>query len=303
VNRPEYKSTHEQRDAVESQFARFALALDCAEPRDLPRTYGFEIETPDADTVQENAIRAIRAHNAGLTADNLPTVNLDTILDWKGDGSVTSPNQNEECECECSDCVYHECSCDYCENTNTDPEHGCGSDYCYNAGTYQEITSVGGTTTTHPLSLEILADAKLYEAEVNDTCGVHIHVGSADLTPVQVASVISAYRALADILDPIAERAGAYYCQANTDEDLARARRGEGTEKYRAVNTAPHFSNYRPDTIEFRQHAGTVSTVAIRAWAVLLVHLVEYAKRNRPVYWLARCRDFDELAKELDLKA
>jgi len=32
-----------------------------------------------------------------------------------------------------------------------------------------------------------------------------------------------------------------------------------------------------------------------------LVALVEYAKRNAPVYWLARCRDFDELAKELRL--
>ena len=305
MNRPEYKSTSEQAEAVESQFARFALALDCAEPRELPRTYGFEIETPNADTVRENALRALRAHNLAREADDTHAhpIHLETILDWKGDGSVTGENQNEECECDCFDCRYHECDCDDCEQRNTDPEHGCGSDYCYNAGTYQEITSVGGTSTTHPLSLEILADAKLREAEVNDTCGLHIHIGSGDLTPAQVASVISAYRALADILDPIAERAGAYYCQTNSDNDIAEARAGRGTEKYRAVNTAPHFSNYRPDTIEFRQHAGTVSTVAVRAWAVLLVHLVEYAKRNRPIYWLARCRDFDELAKELDLKA
>jgi hypothetical protein len=302
VKRPEYKSTSEQAEAVESQFARFALALDCAEPRELPRTYGFEIETPTADTVRENAIRALRAHNDALEI-GADRVSLDSILDWKGDGSVTGENQNEECECDCSDCVYHDCSCDYCDNQNSDPEHGCGSDYCYNTGEFQEITSVGGTTTTHPLSLEILADAKLYEAEINDTCGVHVHVGSGDLTPAQVAGVISAYRALADILDPIAERAGAYYCQTNSDHDINEARAGRGSEKYRAVNTAPHFSNYRPDTIEFRQHAGTGSTVAVRAWAVLLVHLVEYAKRNRPIYWLARCRDFDELAKELDLKA
>lgn len=305
MNRPEYKSTSEQAEAVESQFARFALALDCAEPRELPRTYGFEIETPTADDIQNNAYRVIRQMNLAREADDphAKPLHLEQILEWKGDGSVTGENQNEECECDCSDCRYHECDCDDCDNRNTDPEHGCGSDYCYNSGTYQEITSIGGTTTTHPLSLEILADAKLYEAEINDTCGVHIHVGSGDLTPAQVAGVVSAYRALADILDPIAERSGAYYCQENTDLDIARARRGEGTEKYRAVNTAPHFSTYRPDTIEFRQHAGTGSTVAVRAWAVLLVHLVEYAKRNRPIYWLARCRDFDELAKELDLKA
>lgn len=299
MNRPDYRSTTEQAEAVGDQFARFALALDCAEPRELPRTYGFEIETPDADTVRENALRALRAHNAGLEADNLPKVDLETVLDWKGDGSVTGSNQNEECECDCRSCAYHDCDCDDCENRNTDPDHDCGSDYCYNTGEYQEITSVGGTSTTHPLSLEILAEADLRNAEINDTCGLHVHVGSADLTPAQVAQVVSAYRVLANILNPIAERSDAYYCQTNTDEDITFARNGIGSQKYRAVNTGPHFSNYRPKTIEFRQHAGTNSTVAVRAWAVLLVALVEYAKNNRPVYWLARCRDFDELAKEL----
>lgn len=303
MKRAEYRSTAEQAEAVESQFARFALALDCAEPRELPRTYGYEIETPTADDVRNNASRALRAHNLAQEASDphAQPVTLDSILDWKGDGSVTGANQNEECDCECSSCTYHDCDCDDCENRNTDPDHDCGNDDCYNAGEFQEITSIGGTSTTHPLSLEILAQAKLYESEINDTCGLHVHVGSADLTGAQVASVISAYRALADILNPIAERAGVYYAQANPDEDIIRARRGEGTEKYRAVNTAPHFNQHRPSTIEFRQHAGTASTVAIRAWAVLLVHLVEYAKRNQPVYWLARCRDFDELAKELRL--
>lgn len=306
MKRAEYRSTSEQAEAIESQFARFALALDCAEPRTLPRTWGFEIETPTADEVKQNAERAIRAHNLERETHDphAKPITLYSILEWKGDGSVTGENQNEDCECDCRECVYHSCDCDDCEmNNNGEPEHDCGSDDCYNAGQYQEITSVGGMNETHPLALEILSTAKLYEAEINDTCGLHIHIGSSDLTPAQVAGVISGYRAIRDIVNPIAERQGAYYCQDNTDHDIAEARQGRGSEKYRAVNTAPHFSNYRPDTIEFRQHAGTASTVAVRAWAVLLVALVEYAKRDQPVYWLARCRDFDELAKELRLTA
>ena len=240
MNRKTYTSTREQREAIESQFARFALALDCAEPRELPRTYGFEIETPSADTIRDNALSALSAYNAEAEANNRERVSLREILDFKADGSVTGESQNEDCECDCSSCVYHDCDCDSCElNNNGDPDHDCGSEYCYNSGEYQEITSLGGTTTTHPLSLEILAQADLRSAEINDTCGLHVHVGSADLTPSQVAQVISAYRVIADLLEPVAERRGAYYCQDNTEEDANNARRGYGTEKYRAVNTAP----------------------------------------------------------------
>ncbi len=305
MKRANYTSTREQREAVESQFAKFAFALNCAEPRELPRTYGFEIETPTADEVRDNALRALYVRNNDRAHADLPQLQMRDLLEFKADGSVSGENQNEDCDCDCSSCRYHDCDCDICEDRNPDPDHDCGSEYCYNQGTYQEITSVGGTTTTHPLSLEILAEANLKDAEINETCGVHIHVGSADLTPAQVSSVISAYRVASDIINPIAEREGTYYAQANTDEDINLARQGYGSQKYRAVNTATHFhtGTYRPQTIEFRQHAGTGSTLAIRAWAVLLVHLVEYAKANRPVYWLARCADFDELAREIGLKA
>lgn len=304
MNRANYTNTRDQREAITSQWEAFRSALAKATPRELPRTYGFEIETPSADAVLDNATRQLRAHNDEIEANNpaQPRIGLDSILLWKGDGSVTGEDQNEDCECDCRACVYHDCNCDSCEdNNNGEPDHDCGSSDCYNAGTYQEITSVGGTTTTHPLSLRILRLADLAGAEINDTCGLHIHIGSEDLTPAQVAQVISAYRAIAPIMNPIAGRSDVYYCQSNSDQDITQARNGQGTEKYRAVNTAPHFSPYRPSTIEFRQHAGTNSPAEVRAFAVLLVHLVEYAKRNAPVYWLARCADFTELAKELRL--
>ena len=301
MKRNTYTSTQAQRQAIEDQFARFAFALRNAEPRELPRSYGYEIETPTADTIRENVLEQLQAEGKTWREAH---EEMSECLDFKQDGSVSGENQNEECECDCNSCLYHECDCEHCEgNGSSDPEHDCGSEYCYNSGEYQEITSIGGTTTTHPKSLDLLERADLEHAEINDTCGVHLHIGSADLTGEEVARVISAYRAISDIMTPIAERGHVYYCQANEDHDIERAKRGQGSDKYRAVNTAPHFSGYRPKTIEFRQHAGTNSVHAVRAWAVLLVHLVEYAKRNKPVFWLARCADFDELATELGLRA
>jgi hypothetical protein len=303
LSRTEYTSTSEQRQATRAQFAEFAERLANAEPRELPRTYGYEIETPDADTVRDSAVRYLnRTVNPEREAEGLELIRLDSELSWKADGSITRQEGSSDCECTCSDCNYHDCDCENCDDRNTDPDHDCGSSDCSNVGNYQEITSLGGTTTTHPTSLQILAHADLDEAEINQTCGLHIHVGSHDLSPMQVGAVISAYRASRTVMNALAGRTDAYYAQDNREEDISYARRGIATEKYRAVNTAPHFNSNRPDTIEFRQHEGTNDANRVRAWAVLLVALVEYAKANRPTYWLSRCQDFTELAKELEVK-
>lgn len=292
-----YNSTKEQTEAVVEQFAKFAIRLSESRPKDLPRTFGFEIETPSADYVYERATR----HFHTLELD----CSFSDVLNFTSDGSVdnndgTNASEGEDCYCECEDCTFHSCDCEHCEgNGSEDPSHDCGN--CGGGSEYQEITSVGGLNTTHPLALDILKSAKLYDADINKSCGLHVHVGCADMTPAEIARVISAYRSLADIINPIAGRVNVYYANTNTDEDITATRNGNGTTKYKAVNTGNAFSNYRAKTIEFRQHAGTNSTTAVRAWAILLVALTEYAKNNLPVYWLARCADFDELAKELQL--
>jgi hypothetical protein len=63
------------------------------------RTWGFEIEVPDAKGVE--APRGI---------------------DKGDDGSLRSKNTTD-CECDCRDCTYHECNCDNCDNYNEDPDH------------------------------------------------------------------------------------------------------------------------------------------------------------------------------------
>lgn len=277
----EFQSTQEQASHNWAEFEDLAKRLKTATPTELPRTWGYEIETPEADKV---------ANNADSKAESL--------IDFHQDGSVSGA---DGCECDCSDCEYHECDCQHCENTNTDPEHGCGSAWC--VGRYQEIVSRGGLKTTHPEALEILPELGLEDCEITDECGLHIHIASKDLTPLQVARVITTYRIASDILDPIAGEARKHntYCRPNDPRDEELARHGEGTDKYRAVNTRHHFSPFggRPQTIEFRQSEGTNDIHRVRAWAWLLVQLVEFAKSDRPVYWVGKATTLNELIKAL----
>lgn len=274
-----------QKLTVLDQFETYAEALAEATPTDTARTWGFEIETPDADNVHARIDYALRRE----------------CLEFKGDGSVTRQDGDYDCSCDCSECE-HSCDCDNCDVTNgyTSLDH-CGGSECSGTGEYQEITSIGGISTTHPQALDLLAESGLSDCETNDSTGLHIHLGSADLTPQQVARVISAYRQALHILDPIAGRTGVYYAQAPTLEHAEDARQGYRSEKYRAVNTATHFhdGSYRPKTIEFRQHAGETDTAKIRAWAMLLIELVEFATGTASVFWLGGARDLTHLRQML----
>ena len=267
---------------IRQQFAKLATDLANGQPKKLARTWGFEIETPEADKVYNQTTRDEFQH-----------------LNFTSDQSVkTDDGDDSDCECDCRACNYHECNCDNCEDYNEDPDHDCGSRSCRSCGQYQEITSIGGLDTTHPEALALLEAKSLDECAVNDTCGLHIHIGSADLSPLQVANVIRAYRVVADVLEPIAGRRDVYYANDNTEADIRRALDGDSTEKYKAVNTAHHFNGGRwgkAQTLEFRQHGGTNDTDRVRAWAYLLVRLVEFGKSGAGLYWLARAKDLDEI--------
>ena len=280
-----YQSTQAQRFAILDQFDTYAETLATAEPTDTARTWGFEIETPDADNVHARIDYELRRQH----------------LEFKGDGSVSRENGDYDCECSCDQCA-HSCDCDNCDITNgyTSLDH-CGDSDCTGSGEYQEITSIGGLTTTHPTALDILAESGLSDCETNDTTGLHIHLGSADLTPAQVARVISAYRQALPVLDILAGRSNVYYAQAPQLAHSEDARQGYRSEKYRAVNTATHFhdGSYRPKTIEFRQHEGETNVKKIRAWAMLLIEIVEFAKGNASVFWLGGARDLTHLRQLL----
>lgn len=288
--------------AIRREFDQFARELADSDPNSTPRTWAFELETPDADMVNSALARHYRDQTDELTWLIGESVNPRTYLEFCGDGSV-SKYEDGECQCDCASCTEHTCDCEHCDYGNAYPEHDCGYSECDGSGTYQEIKPATYCEGTHPPHLALLDLADIESAEINDTCGLHIHLGSADLNARDVANVIRVYRALTPILDSIAGRAGTYYADRNTESEARRAQfQGLSTEKYRAVNTAPHFSGHRAQTIEFRQHEGTNSTAEIRAWAVLLMQIVEFAKTNRTTLWLAEATTFAEAWRLLTAK-
>jgi hypothetical protein len=202
--------------------------------------------------------------------------------------------------------LYHECDCDSCEvEGSSDPDHGCGSDECYQEGTeYQEVKTLdGGVKTTHPEALTALIGAGLETVKITDQCGLHINIGSADLTPLQVAKVLTAYRLGSWLFDTISGRVGNRYASPIDPTLEAQTVREQATGKYTAINTQHHFNNLDRNPIrarlEFRQHAGENSASEIRAFAWLLCELVEFAKTDRPIYWLAQAKTLDQFRKAL----
>jgi hypothetical protein len=259
-----------------------------APPKDTPRSWGFEIETPEADEL----------YNA-LSRDEL------ALMDFCEDASIDGGG-NEDCECECRYCYYHSCSCDSCEvEGSEDPEHGCGSSECYQEGTeYQEVKTLdGGVKTTHPEALTALVGAGLETVKITNQCGLHLNIGSADLTPLQIAKVLTAYRLGAWLFDTITGRPDNRYSQKLDPDQERLARLEEATGKYSTVNTQHHFNNVKRNPerarLEFRQHAGENSASEIRAWAWLLCELVEFAKTDRPIYWLAQAKTLAEFRNAL----
>jgi hypothetical protein len=280
---------HTEQIQLVNDWAKFRQSFSNeAPPRETPRTWGFEIETPEADTLHE-----------ALTRDELE------LMEFCEDASIDGAS-SEECECECRWCFYHTCDCDGCEiEGSEDPEHGCGSSQCYQEGTeYQEVKTLnGGVKTTHPEALTALVGAGLETVKITDQCGLHINIGSADLTPLQVAKVLTAYRLGSWLFDTISGRVGNRYASPIDPTLEAQTIREQATGKYTAVNTQHHFNNIKHNNdrtrLEFRQHAGENSASEIRAWAWLLCELVEFGKSERPLYWLAQAKTLAEFRKAL----
>ena len=283
--------TYDNQLNIRAEWAEFRREFyNEAPPRDTARPWGFEIETPEADNLYEE-----------LTSDQRE------LLRFTQDPSIEGGENNEDCECDCRSCYYHDCDCDSCEvEGSSDPDHDCGSSNCYSEGTeFQEITTLaGGVNTTHPEALTVLIEAGLESVKITPSCGLHMNIGSKDLTPAQVSRVVSAYRMAYPLLTVIAGRESERFAKPISPTVEQLARQGHETEKFTAVNTSHHFSNLRygrPDEarIEFRQHKGENDPAEIRAWAWLMVELVEFAKSNRPFYWLANAQTLAELRKAL----
>lgn len=240
------------------------------------RTWGYELEIADAKGVD-----------------------APFGIDKGEDGSLRSYESNEDCDCDCSECVYHDCDCDFCDNQNRDPEH-CNSSSCSTADMAEFRTKNGISRVKHAGLFKLCKELKEVEAEVNDTCGVHIHVYAQDLSTKQIANVVAGYKWLENIMAIIAGRDDVNYAKRIPVEYVKHLFSGKmPVDKPRAVNLTHVIgdSNYNRGTIEFRQMEGNYDAEAITIWAWTVRGLVEVCKRGAELKNFIQITDFNGLVE------
>ena len=258
------------------EFALFADALDNGPTNLAQRSWGFEMEIADAKGVEVGSIKGVE----------------------KGDdGSLRSYNSNNECECDCRDCMYHECNCDFCDSYNDSPEH-CGDSHCANADS-AEFRSVGAIAKTKHHGLKLICqELENEDAEVNDTCGIHIHVFAADLKSKQVAQLLAIYSYLRPVLAPIAGRENTHYAQRLSSSYIAKTIKTGEFSTIKQVEVNVNNLNTR-GTIEFRQMSGTYNYKEIHAWAWIVRGLVNAVAKDATIGHFMKVNTFNELVEVL----
>ena len=241
------------------------------------RTWGFEIEVPDAKDVK-----------------------APTGIEKGDDGSLRSYESDDDCNCDCDDCCYHDCDCDWCDNRNPDPDH-CGSSSCANCDS-AEYRSIGGIQRMQHAGMnELCKNLNEENAEMNDSAGTHIHVYAQELTTQQVGQVLLTYAWLDTIIKPIAGRKNVNYAMPVPVQYISKAvKRNQAalsTEKPREVNCM-HLFNGR-GTLEFRQMDCNLNAKRITAWAWLVRGLVTAAKRGATIRDYRNCTDLNGVVSVL----
>ncbi|MGI4873686.1 MAG: amidoligase family protein [Janthinobacterium lividum] len=134
---------------------------------------------------------------------------------------------------------------------------------------------------------------KICNAQVNSSCGLHVHFGATDLSLEPLRQLVRNYLVLEPTIDqlmPAARRANnATYClgllrgrtqaeaerailTATSPEALATA--ANGGSRYHKVNLQSYF---RQRTVEFRQHSGSTDYEKISMWVKFLHNLIDYS--------------------------
>jgi hypothetical protein len=136
---------------------------------------------------------------------------------------------------------------------------------------------------------DLLNDLGCY---VNDTCGLHVHIGIKDFSAKKLKNLILNSHFFREIFNKINEtRKTNPYCKQFHENEIYSFATSNVTgstvrnfvinydfgTKYRALN---YSSFIKYETVEFRQHKGSINFEEIRNWSFLLQDFVEYFSHN-----------------------
>ena len=136
------------------------------------------------------------------------------------------------------------------------------------------------------------------DARVNRSCGLHVHIGAANISDEHYCRIVRNYQALELVIDSfmaLSRRAnnngysrslrGIDFSNCTTKREIAEAM---NDDRYFKVNATAY---YRHHTIEFRQHQGTTDYEKISNWVVFLAKLVEYSEKKE----ITTCNSIEEI--------
>lgn len=118
---------------------------------------------------------------------------------------------------------------------------------------------------------------------VNRSCGLHVHLDGADLSPAMIGTVLRRYAAFQAGIDAFmpASRRGSRWADRITPDLIASVERcadratlrnlAGRLDRYRAINVAAFA---RHGTVEFRQHSGSVNGGKVARWIAFALFFV-----------------------------
>lgn len=143
-------------------------------------------------------------------------------------------------------------------------------------------------------------------AEVNQSCGLHVHFGVANFSCHQIIKLVLDYNKIQNIVDSFMPRSrrNNRYCGHLTRYEIARLNELYNLpeneismervincvgERYRTINVHSYLTH---KTIEFRQHNGTTNYLKIRAWVLFLLSFINLSLKG---FDFSLVRSFDDL--------
>jgi hypothetical protein len=167
-------------------------------------------------------------------------------------------------------CSGH-CPGHYCEGSDDHPDYDCQCECdCSEMGL--EIAVVAKSKDMPDILTKVCAVLKKHDAEVNHTCGLHVHLDARRHDQHKMFKNLVNSSKLLYAMVP-ASRSKNTYCRPNTSNSMTRHDCG----RYWGVNPTSYETH---KTIEVRLHSGSVNAEKILNWIAILQKLA-YGKPVR----------------------